>query len=187
MGYMRSDVDKRLLYILLGVGGVLLLLIIIFQSSLHSINEEKEILESQLENLKSNMSHTIQTLEMWRGKYENLSSEFNETKTFIDEATKEYNVIYEQTEGELEKTEQELVSKEDKITGLQQQVSTQLGELAQQDLQIQNLDGQVDDLKKAKSNLENFKKDADEFIDDFENCRKSNNVVSCYDGLKIPD
>ncbi len=187
MTYMKSDVDMRLIYIILGIGVVLVVLTVIYQGGLGKINTSNEVLEKQLANLKNNMSKTLNDLEVCKNDYLNLSFELNDTKQFLSKSRTEYNVIYEETEGELEKTQQDLVSKNDQLTSFKNQVAQQINTIAKLGKQNEDLTDQVDELEKTSSKLEKFKKDAGDFLDDFEHCRNNENQVSCYNNLKIPD
>lgn len=187
MGYLKSDVDLRLLYIILGIGLVLVVLTVMYQGSLGKINNSNDVLEKQLAHLKNNMSKTLYNLEMCKNDYFNLSLELNDTKQFLLKSREEYNVIYEETEGELEKTQEDLVNKDDLIASLKTQVALQINNIAKLQKQTEDLSENVDELEKTNSKLEKYKKDADEFMDDFDHCKNNDNQISCYTKLERPD
>ena len=108
MGYMKTDVNFKLLGLVILVATIIVIIVIIYQASLGKINTSYSTIEGELKLTNANLTKTNNLLLECNQKAENLSKDINETQLFLEKAQSEYNKIYEQTEGELSQTEKEL-------------------------------------------------------------------------------
>ncbi|MFH1439066.1 MAG: hypothetical protein ABIG89_00750 [Candidatus Woesearchaeota archaeon] len=169
MSFLKQDINFNLLFLIGVVVTATVLLTLYFTHALGNVNVDYNHMEDELESISNNLTQTTLSLQLCKGKTQNLSLELNETKQIEEKSRDEYNQIYEQTEGELTKTQSVLKETKDSL-------DTATNDLKQMTFQYTAKSEALAAAEAEIGSLEKNLKKAEDKLDDVESCLNNNEL-----------